>query len=148
MNVRQLLVGIPLAAAIFAIPAAATDNPHELPGSTLVTADKAKDLIGKGVQVFDVRSANEYAEEHIKGARNVPYKEKSDKKVGFDATQDSFDLAKLPADKNAEMLFYCNGTECWKSYKAGTVAIKAGYKKLYWLRGGMPEWKSKGYPVE
>jgi rhodanese-related sulfurtransferase len=126
----------------------AVDNPAELPGATLVTADKAKALFDKGALVIDVRSANEFAEGHIKGARNVAYKEKSDKKPGFDAAQDSFDLTKLPGDKGTEMIVYCNGIECWKSYKAGTVAIKAGYKKIYWLRGGLPEWKGKGYPVE
>lgn len=148
MTYHRAITAALFAGCLFTGTALATDNPKELPGSTLVTADKANELVAKGVQIIDVRSANEYAEQHIKGAKNVPYKEKSDKKADFDASQDSFDLAKLPADKNAEMIFYCNGVECWKSYKAGTLAIKSGYKKLYWLRGGMPEWKAKGYAVE
>lgn len=135
-------------AALLAGPAIAADNPSTLPGAAIVTADAAKDLIAKGAQVVDVRSANEYAEGHIKGAKNVPYKEKSDKKPAFDAAQDSFDLGKLPADKAAAMVFYCNGLECWKSYKAGITAVKAGYTKIHWLRGGLPEWKGKGYPTE
>jgi len=28
------------------------------------------------------------------------------------------------------------------------MASNAGYKKVQWLRGGFPEWKTKGYPVE
>ena len=95
-----------------------------------------------------MRSANEFAEGHIKGAKLVAYKEKSAKVADFDASADQFDLSKLPSDKNAEMIFYCNGLDCWKSYKASTTAIKAGYKKVYWLRGGLPEWKSKGGAVE
>lgn len=142
------LVAAAALAALLAGPAVAADNPTTLPGATIVTADRAKDLMAKGAQAIDVRSANEYAEGHIKGAKNVPYKEKSDKKAGFDASQDSFDLGKLPADKAAEMVFYCNGLECWKSYKAGVTAVKAGYTKIHWLRGGMPEWKGKGYPTE
>ena len=147
MNHRHLLAAFGLT-ALLGGPALAVDNPSELPGATVVSADHAKELAAKGAQLFDVRSANEYAEAHIAGAKNVPYKEKSDKKVGFDAGQDSFDLAKLPADKGAGMIFYCNGIECWKSYKAGVTAVKAGYKKVYWLRGGLPEWKGKAYPVE
>lgn len=147
-NHRLLTAVLLLASSLLAGHARAVDNPDELPGATLVTADKARDLAGKGALLVDVRSANEYAEGHIKGARNVPYKEKSEKKASFDASQDSFDLAKLPADKATEMIFYCNGHDCWKSYKAGSVAIKAGYKKLFWLRGGLPEWKGKGLPVE
>jgi len=115
---------------------------------TLVTAEQAHKLVDAGVPVIDTRVGNEYADAHIRGARNVPYKEKSAKEAGFDARQDQFDLAKLPADRQAPVIFYCNGPECWKSYKASRVAAEAGWKKVHWLRGGFPEWKAKGYPVE
>ena len=131
-----------------AAPSFAADNPAKLEGGTLVTSEQAKALIDKGVAVFDVRTTNEFAEGHIKGAKLVAYKEKSAKTADFDAAQDSFDLSKLPGDKAAALVFYCNGLDCWKSYKASVTAIKAGYKKVNWLRGGFPEWKSKGYPVE
>jgi rhodanese-related sulfurtransferase len=133
-----------LAAAVFA----AAETPTTLKGATVVDAPKAKSLMESGVPMFDVRVANEYAEAHIKGAKSVPYKEKSAKAVDFDAKEDSFDLAKLPANKTGALLFSCNGPECWKSYKASITAIKAGYSKVYWFRGGLPEWKSKGFPVE
>lgn len=126
----------------------AAENPATLAGGTIVTAEQAKALIDKGVPVFDTRTANEYAEGHVKGAKLVAYKEKSAKEAGFDASKDDFDLSKLPADKNAPVVLYCNGLDCWKSYKASVVAIKAGYKKINWLRGGFPEWKAKGYAVE
>jgi len=128
--------------------AAFADTPDSLKGATLVDAVKAKSLSDSGVMVIDSRVANEYAESHIKGAISVPYKEKSAKSADFDASQDSFDLSKLPADKNTAMIIYCNGAECWKSYKASTAAIKAGYKTVYWFRLGIPQWKAKGYPTE
>ena len=128
--------------------AANADTPASLAGATLVTAEQAKKLMDAGAPMIDARVANEYVEQHIKGAKNVPYKEKSAKDVTFDPKEDSFDLAKLPGDKNAAVIFYCNGAECWKSFKASKVAIDAGYKKVNWLRGGIPEWKAKGYPVE
>jgi rhodanese-related sulfurtransferase len=28
------------------------------------------------------------------------------------------------------------------------AAVKAGYTRVYWFRGGFPEWSAKGYPVE
>lgn len=126
----------------------AADTPTALAGATVVTAEQVKDLMAKGVPVVDARVANEYAEAHVKGAANVPYKEKSAKDVKFDGSQDSFDIAKLPKDKNAPVIFYCNAAECWKSYKASATAIKAGYKKVYWFRDGMPGWKAKGFPSE
>jgi len=140
-----------LAAAALMQPvlkAHAGDTPASLDGATVVAADKAKQLMDGGAAMIDSRVANEYAEGHIKGAHSVPYKEKSAKTADYDASQDSFDLAKLPADKGAGIIFACNGPECWKSYKAAHAAVKAGYKKVYWFRGGFPEWKAKGYPVE
>ena len=128
--------------------AAAAETPPSLAGATLVTADQAKKLMDAGAPMIDTRVANEYVEQHIKGAKSVPYKEKSAKDVKFDPKEDSFDLSKLPGDKNAAVVFYCNGAECWKSFKASKSAIDAGYKKVNWLRGGIPEWKAKGYPVE
>ncbi len=128
--------------------ALANETPASLAGATVVDADKAKSLMESGAVLFDTRVAGEYAEAHIKGAVSVPYKEKSAKSVDFDASQDKFDLSKLPADKNAPIITQCNGPECWKSYKSAVAAIKAGYKHVYWFRTGIPEWKAKGYPVE
>lgn len=145
-NLLKLAGGVILAGTLNL--AVAAETPATLDGATVVSADQVKQMLEKGALVIDTRVANEYAEAHVKGAVNVTYKEKSEKKLGFDASQDSFDLGKLPADKNAPVVMYCNAGDCWKSYKASTMAIKAGYKKVNWFRGGMPEWKAKGYPTE
>ncbi len=140
------------AAAVMLMAAAAAamsaETPGTLAGVTVVTAEQARKLADGGVPIVDTRVGNEFAQEHIKGAKSVPYKEKSAKDVKFDPKEDSFELAKLPAAKSAPVIFYCNAGECWKSYKAAKVALDAGYTKVHWLRGGIPEWKSKGYPVE
>ncbi len=140
------LVGLVLGFA--AIAAQAQVTPDSIPGVKVVTAEEVEKLMSSGVPVVDARVANEYAEEHIKGAKNVPYKEKSGKSVNFDSSKDSFDLSKLPHDKSAPLVFYCNAGECWKSYKATVVSQRAGYTHLIWFRGGMPEWKSKHLPTE
>lgn len=123
-------------------------TPPDLPGVTVVSAAQARDLMAKGVLIVDTRVANEYVEQRIKGAVNIPYKEKSPKTPNFDPKLDRFDLTKLPGDKNTPVIFYCNSGECWKSYKASKTALQAGYTKVYWLRGGIPEWKHNGLPVE
>lgn len=134
--------------ALATLPAAAAETPTSLAGAKIVSADEVKKMLDAGVAVIDTRVAAEYAEKSIKGARSVPYREKSAKAVGFDAGQDQFDLAKLPADKAAPVVFFCNAGECWKSYKASVVAIKAGHSKVNWFRGGLPEWTSKGLPTQ
>lgn len=140
------MLGLVLAGATLAAQAQLT--PESLAGVTLVKAEEVQKMLAAGVPVIDTRVANEYADEHIKGAKNVPYKEKSPKAVTFDAALDSFDLSKLPADKNSPVVFYCNAGECWKSYKASVVATRAGYKKVSWFRGGIPEWKAKKLPTQ
>jgi rhodanese-related sulfurtransferase len=142
----KMLTGLVLAAS--AGLALANDVPATLAGVTVVTAEQVRRMVEAGVPVIDTRVGNEYADAHVKGATNVPYKEKSGKEPAFNAKEDRFDLAKLPADKAAPLIFYCNGPECWKSYKASKVALEAGYAKVQWLRGGFPEWKAKGLPVE
>ncbi len=123
-------------------------TPKELAGVHVIEAKQASELIAKGVIVIDARNDAEYLEGHIKGALLVPYQEISAKEVGFDASEDKFDLTRLPQDKNTAMLLYCDGTPCWKSYKASLLAIRNGYKNVYWFRGGYPEWKAAGYPVD
>ena len=151
-NLKQILgkTSFALAAVAFLLigNAAFADTPDSLKGAIVVDAAKAKSLIDSGVMAIDARVANEYAESHIKGAINIPYKEKSAKAVNFDARQDSIDMSKFPSNKSTPMVIYCNGPECWKSYKESTAAIKAGYKTVYWFRLGIPEWKAKGYPTE
>jgi len=150
MNKRTYLkwaATLALTAGIFA-PVWASETPATLAGAKLVNAADVKKLLDSGVVVIDTRVAAEFAEKSIKGARNVPYKEKSTKDVGFDASQDQFDLSKLPADKSASLVLFCNSGECWKSYKASVVAQKAGYSKIQWFRGGMPEWVKAGLPTQ
>jgi hypothetical protein len=61
---------------------------------------------------------------------NVPYQMNSPKEVEYDDSVDAFDLTKLPKDKNAPMIFQCNGAECWYSYKAARYMVQRGYTKI------------------
>lgn len=123
-------------------------TPTSLPGAKIISASEAQDLIAKGIPLYDVRDEEEYNKGHVPGARSVPYKEGSAKEVGFDPGDDQFALNRLPKDKNAPLMMYCDGTICWKSYKSATLAIQNGWKNVYWFRGGFPEWKEAGLPVE
>lgn len=147
-KVPALLFMSLLAAASAAVGAKVIKTPPTLPGVTVVKAEEAKRLVDQGMLIVDVRVPMEYAEQHIQGAVNIPYKEKSGKSVDFDPRIDEFNLQRLPPDKATPIIFYCNAGECWKSYKAARVAQKAGYTRIYWLREGIPGWKSKGLPVE
>ena len=124
------------------------DTPLNLEGGEVVNAKQVLDLRTSGVPIIDARVAAEYGEAHIPNAISLPYAEKSEKSSNFNPLLDHFDLSKLPVDKNAGIVFYCNAGACWKGYKAAIVTVNAGYKKVYWFRGGLPEWQGKSYPVE
>ena len=111
-------------------------------------AKAVQDLQAKGATIVDTRKAAEYGEGSIKGAISVPYDpEKSAKDASFDASQDKFDMGKL-ADKNANIVVFCNSGSCWKSYKAAVVLAKNGYKNVNWYRNGFPDWKARKLPIE
>lgn len=124
------------------------DTPLILEGAAVVSAVQVKALQERGVMVVDARVESEYNAEHITKAINIPYVEKSAKSANFNPKNDKFNLSKLPANKNADIIFYCNAGSCWKGYKASIAAINAGYKKVHWFRGGIPEWSEKGLPTE
>ncbi len=124
-------------------------TPDAIQGVTRVSAETAADLVKQGVTFVDTRSQKEFDNEHIRGAVIAPYVEKSLKEINFDSGKDDFTaLAALKLDKSKPVVFFCNGPECWKSFKASRAAVKAGYTKVYWFRGGMPEWREKRLPVE
>jgi rhodanese-related sulfurtransferase len=122
-------------------------TPDELPGVKRIGAKQALEIAAKGALLVDVRTEREFNARRARGAVLLPYGEKSFKEPQFDAKLDSFPgLAKL--DKSRPVVFMCNGPECWKSYKASHAAREAGFREVYWLRGGVPEWVRQNLPTE
>lgn len=125
------------------------ETPKTLEGGKVISVEEAKALSDKkGTQFFDMRSAINFGKGHIPGAIALPYKENSEYKADFDASKDSFDLKKLPSDKNAPIVFYSDGPTGWKSYKAAVQARKAGYRKVMWMRDGTRQWEAKKFPLQ
>lgn len=122
-------------------------TPRSLPGATVVEAATVAQLMKSGALLFDTRNDVEFKAGRIPGAQLLPYGEKSAKEADYKSSDDTFDVSKLPADKAAPLIFACNGAECWKSFKASHAALKAGHTKVYWFRGGFPEWRSANLPV-
>lgn len=112
--------------------------PDTLPGATVVSADWLKNALDKRepLVVVDARIPSEYKDGHLPGAINI-----------FDGTFEQ-DKSRLPGDKNLPLVFYCNGPKCAKSYESAKKALASGYSRVYWLRGGIPEWTTRGYPLE
>ncbi len=91
----------------------------------------------ENVMIIDARPyKGKYIKGHIPGAVSIPFSE-FDKKINL-----------LPKDKNALLIYYCQGLKCKLSHKSAKKAEKAGYKNVKVYAEGYPEWVSlKGnYP--
>jgi rhodanese-related sulfurtransferase len=129
------------------IASLAIQTPPALPGATLVDAVEVARLVKAGALAVDTRTPSEFEREHIAGAINLPYVESSLKERDFNPALDDF-RALERAPKGRALIFFCNGPECWKSYKAAKVAVSRGMPNIYWYRKGMPDWREKSLAIE
>ncbi len=153
MLIRNLsLVVICILAVTFfvASPAVAGGKvtPTSLAGVKYVSAEEVKAMLGKdNVVIMDMRKAINYGMGHVPGAVSNPYK-------WIDKTPDpanrtgKFDTSKLPADKNATLIFHSDGPTGWKSYYAAKWASENGYKNVLYMREGSAGWTAKKFPME
>ena len=108
-----------LIAALINISSCATTSP--LPeDADIKTIDTvtAKEYFDRGVLFIDARG-DSYDEGHIPGSTNIYWNGE------FNQTT----LAKA-ADKNQEIVFYCDGPSCGLSIKASRAAVSWGYERF------------------
>ena len=146
------IAGLATVLALALAPAVADEikpaTPTSVKGARIITVDEAKSLLDKkAASFFDTRSPLNFGKGHLPGATLIAYKEKSEFAADFDAGLDSFDIARLPADKDARIVIHSDGPSGWKSYKAAVLAAKAGYRNVLWMRDGFAGWVARAFPV-
>ena len=98
----------------------------ESAGYQTITPAEAKERIGQdGVVLLDVRTAEEYSEQHIEGAILLPVDEIAEKAGSV-----------LP-DKTATIIVYCRSGN--RSAVASRLLVGMGYKNVYNM-GGISDW--------
>ncbi|WP_244295300.1 MULTISPECIES: ArsR/SmtB family transcription factor [Paracoccus] len=85
------------------------------------------------VTVLDVRPAEEFAQGHLPGARNIPFSELDRR------------LNELP--KDTEIIAYCRDPYCVFSVEAVAALRARGFRAMR-LEDGFAEWKAAGLAVE
>ncbi len=93
-------------------------------------ANKINDML-----IIDVRSAYEFSVLHLSNAINVPVSN-----LGFIPT-----LKQLRSNDEWDIVFYCNGVTCNKSYQASVTAQKFGIERVFTFDLGVLNW-AKLYP--
>ena len=122
-------LAIALAACAFAFSAAAAEpaaiEPTAL-GERIAWADQT-------LFVLDVRTPEEYAAGHVPGAVNIPHGELGAR------------IAELAGARERDIVVYC-----WtgvRSAAALEVLGKAGFKRLFHLKGDYTRWSEEKRPV-
>ena len=100
----------------------------DLQAETLVEGARAGRLV-----VLDVRSADEYSQGHIPGARSIPVEELEAR------------LQELPRD--SEIVAYCRGSYCVMSHDAVKLLRENGLDASV-LSEGVLEWRAAGLDLE
>ena len=99
----------------------------------LVSPEEMQDILElEDVQVVDVRTPEEFNEDHIKNAQNIDFK------------SPTFEEDILKLDKSRPVLLYCKAGG--RSAKCVKKLEEAGFKKIYDLDGGISKWKYNSEP--
>ena len=104
-------------------------------GALYVTATHAATILNKypSIKILDVRTAWEFDRGHLQDAININYYW-----FGFEKKLNTL-------DKNTTWLIHCkSGVRSSRTIKK---MIKAGFKSLIHLDGGIDAWKDKNLPV-
>jgi rhodanese-related sulfurtransferase len=112
--------------------------PDRVEGSELVSAEQLIELVDEfdDLVLIDSRKKIDREAGYIEGSIPLPNTETN-----------ADTLAKHLPSKSTPVLFYCNGSKCARSVEATRMAVKLGYSKVFWFRGGWEEWTAKGFPV-
>jgi len=115
---------------------ATTVDTSDIAEISYITADELYAKLNKSdeIIILDVRSEDSFMIKHIKNAINIPYKDLQGRTGELDNTK--------------EIIIYCSNFDCGLSKNAVLLLLKAGFKNVVALEGGIESWQDKDYPVE
>lgn len=99
-----------------------------------VSVAEARERIGAGAELIDVREDNEWNAGHAAGAIHL----------GRGIIER--DIVESFPDKAAELILYCGGG--FRSALAADMIQKMGYTNVHSMAGGWKAWNDSGAPVE
>jgi rhodanese-related sulfurtransferase len=104
---------------------------EETAGTLQVPPAQARDLIEAGAELVDVRTAEEHAAGHIRGARHVPL--------------EHLDEEAEQLDRERPLVVYCRGGN--RSGMAAEALRNSGWD-VHSIDGGLAAWAEAGLPLE
>lgn len=102
-------------------------------GFQLEPTNAIREMNNHEAMVIDVRSDAEFSRSHIKGAKNIPISNVTEK------------LANLNVNKNDTIVVYCNVGNT--SARACRALLREGYVNVKNLKGGLTAWQDANLPI-
>jgi PQQ-dependent catabolism-associated CXXCW motif protein len=138
------------------IPAKATlesnvgsPTPLEIPMGTRISTDALQQLIARDSSALLVDVLDNPHHTTIRNAAYLPAAGKGGTFQDPHQATTVAELRRLIAGKpERPIVFFCMGASCWESYNAVLRANAAGYRNLYWYRGGLASWSAAGLPMQ
>ena len=133
-RLTRWVVFITIFIALTGIVGCSPQQSKEKPTETLpveISPKKAATLRDGGAFVLDVRTPEEWNEQHIPGAVHIP----------LDQLESRVD--EIPSDQ--EIVVYCRSGN--RSQAGRDILLSAGFETVTSMQGGITEWKAEGYPV-
>lgn len=112
-------------------------SPEHVEGTVTVDLAEAIRLHEAGITFVDVRNPRLYARRHIPGAVHLDLKDRYTPETLADVVE-----------KDEPFVVYCSGVTCSRSHRAAARAVKWGYTKVHYFRGGVVEWRDAGLPFD
>jgi rhodanese-related sulfurtransferase len=121
------------------VPLAAAPTPPWDPDQGLVPRISLHDFKNRfdrkdDMLIVDVRNEPSWVGGHIPGAIVMPVAEMQAR------------IAEMP--RNRDIILYCACGAEEESARAGVILVKAGYTRVWALRGGWDAWLAEGYPTD
>jgi rhodanese-related sulfurtransferase len=138
LTIGNALLGLfTLTQALFAT-ADPGDAVRPLEGATLLRAEELLDMMQalKNLRLIDNRVSASFEQGYISGSYSLPY---------VNATPQA--LTAIAPDKSIPLVFYCDGPACLTGLRVAKKALGYGYANVFWFKGGIEEWRSKGLPL-
>ena len=122
----RIATAVMMGGLLFAADEAPKDGP--------VKVEVAEKQISSGIQLLDVRTADEWETGYLKGAKRATFGEK-----------DFLAQAKAAADPKKPVLVYCRSGK--RTVKAAKELRDAGFTSVLEMEGGLIEWEKAGKPL-
>jgi PQQ-dependent catabolism-associated CXXCW motif protein len=129
-----------------------TKTPMTAPGARLISTSDLYAAIQRGsldgAQFLLVDVLADTHPKTIRGAKRLP--DGGSSGHFDDDVQQRLRTQLMSLTKNnlaMPIVFFCEGAACWESYNAVLRAVKMGFSRVFWYRGGLNSWKQANFPM-